>query len=261
MDLPPPNLSGGNEPHFSPKVELKPKPEPLPAIESVVEVDNEPKPSLAMEALAYPWRDSGWVTLVPSSLFVTVVLIVLGYGTLGILMLALMCAYFVRITETTISGRNRLPDPLEIMDVLGESPLPLIVFALANWIPIGLNVGTLLLDGATSSWTQLLVSVAAWLLLDAIAAVAVLRYIMIGNLTALAPHRLLMNLMKAGPELHRLIGWRAALMLGFGFSAILLEELSWLAIPLATFVWFYGQVVQARMLGSFYLRVEHQMDF
>jgi hypothetical protein len=257
-ELPPPNLAQKTEPTFQPQGELIPKPAPLPNLtgDNTEELDQElghETPYLLKDALTYPFRDSGWIILLLGTVLAVLAGFAPSYG--HVTLVGYMALYYTSIVETTVTGRDRLPDWPDLGSDLLETWHAAAAMVVSQLLCLWL---TTYADETDSHW---LVRSALWLIGDAYAVVALLRYVMLSRLRAMLPDQVIPAIFHLGKPLLGLLLIRMGLILAWVVLAELWSFIPLLEVVLTGISYFYLWVVQARMLGSFYIWTQHRVQW
>lgn len=278
MNLPPPDFADKGKPVPVPSTDApnratavpsleKPAPAPLAVAPAYSKTPPRPKPpeweldldswpSLLKDTLAYPWRNHGWMILLPGG-FLGLVMAVTGWSFLGLVTLVLiggyLAAHYFNVVETTTTGRMVQPEWPEISNVWSDVVEP--GFQVYGVTLISLLPGILLhvflgREPEFGEWPQLL-TLAIHSLYFPMAMIATALH---GTLSAAFPHRVLPAILRAAPGY-----WIGALLLWLLSAALLLvtELLAYLPVAgllLSFCAMIYHMTVHGRFCGLLYRR-------
>lgn len=276
MNLPPPDFRSDDEP--SPRGVAVPVVKPLETVrtvsvpkavrepEKVAEVRLESWPSLLEDTFVYPWRDHGWMILVPGGLM-ALAMGISSFGFLGTLSMVLIGGYFaahyLNVIETTLTGRMSQPEWPDVSDVWSEVVGPVLrVFAVASFAAVpSLVFDWLAARSGTPDeigWLLSAVGLALHCLYFPLAMVAVAIH---GTLLAALPHRVLPALVRCSPTY-----WWGVFLLWlvtslFSLAVGVLFTVPYLGGLLGACALVYFFVIHGRFCGLLYRRYEDRIGW
>ena len=267
--LPPPNLEAARapHPHFAapaPSEDAPPPPilnplEPLPIPETVGDWM-----AILRDAMTYPPRKDGWFILLPGALLG----IALVVGTLFGLHLAVFplvfgsgffAAYYLSVIETTISGRDQPPDWPSLSSISEDLIQPLLAVGLAALVS-SVPAIAYYLAVPEDNRIELVALMLDWLG-KIYFPMALLSYVMQGNVWSLLPHQVLPSILRSCSGYLIVTGLLVAMGLISDAAFAMTQFISWLWPLLGFLVWLWFIMVHGRLLGLFYLRYQQRLGW
>ncbi len=219
--------------------------------------DEKPEPSLLSEALAYPFRGSGWI------------MIVLGAGLSALLTLGsaapligkaawfagfgYFTAFYFDIILTTINGRDEPPDWPDITDLWGDIFQP--ALRTMGTVMIAFFPLFLAIYANRDSDDGLLMSPLVWagMVFGAFYFPMAILNVAVGNdIMGALPHRVIPDAVRAMPGYLVVAGLLAAVFVISKLAVVAGYAVPFLGGLFAAGISLYFMMAQARLAGSFY---------
>lgn len=225
--------------------------------EEIEESENSTHQSVK-DALAYPWRNSGWMVILIGAVLAALSDFFSGFALLGLaawfLGLAYFNAFYFKIVESTISGSDEAPDWPDLSDLPGEILLPM-VRTMGVWL-ISFLPAILVLafreEGSTLWENPLGVLV---MLGGAFYFPMAILDVIVGNDIRLAlPQEVLPRIRRAMPGYLSLVGLLVTMLILSSVVSSLTSAVPIVGVFLSSGVALYFMMAQARLAGSFYRR-------
>ncbi len=273
MNLPPPDGVEKNvepvEAVAPPVISLPPATKNQPQAKPKLEEDDpaDSLRTLLLDALVYPWRDSGWMLIVPGA-FLLLLMTLAGFGFLTLIATFLiggyLAAHYFNVIETTLSGKRAQPDWPELgggvwealvvpavrvlaVHVISAAPM-LILASLVNWGEAGGAAQALM------EWTALAFDCLYFPL-------AIVAVTLTGNLVSALPHHILPALLRGGVPYLAGAALLLASMTVVQIIVQVLAEVSWVGWFLAYCGIMWAILFQGRFCGLLYRRCQERIGW
>ncbi len=270
MNLPPPDGVEKEEARFHAGVSPQPVPAEIripPPVLSSAELDEEPESSLLSllrDALVYPWRDSGWMLIVPGG-FMLLATVIAGFGFFGLVAQVLiggyLAAHYCNVIETTISGRRTQPEWPEMGAGVWENLVQPAFKVLAVHL-IATAPALLLAFWLGSSTEEAESGLMVWgvLAFDSLYfPLAMVAVSLTGNLVSAMPHHILPAILRGGWPYATGAALLLVMMTLVQIVFALLASLPWLGLLLLCCGIMWSILFQARYCGLLYRRCQDRI--
>ena len=217
-----------------------------------------------LDALSYPIRQSGWIMILLGAIFSAILGFMQGVPLFGIPVAIFSAGYFgafyLSIIETTIGGRETLPEWPSFTSFIDDVLMPfarLFGLVLISFAPL-IAISFFGSEDEIWFWPAVIGCLLFGCIYFPMAVVASLAF---GNIIAALPHVVVPGIIKASPLYLGAVGSLILVLVISGLIEAVASKVPYAGVFLATAAGLYFMMFQGRMIGLTYERKREELGW